>query len=160
VLDHALRTSDPTLRAVFAEDSAALIGIVLALAGVGMHQLTGQAAWDAAGSIAVGLLLGVVAIVLIRRNLLFLTGEESDQRLRQAAIETVKSMDDVERVTYLRMEYVGPRKVLLVAAVDMRGDQLESDVAKRLRAVEAQLEEDPNIVDAVLTLSTAEEKAL
>jgi cation diffusion facilitator family transporter len=160
VLDHALRTSDPTLRAVFAEDSAALIGLVIAAVGVGLHQLTGEAAFDAIGSILVGLLLGVVAIVLIRRNLRFLTGEESDQRLRQAAIDTVKSMRDVERVTYLRMEYVGPRKVLLVAAVDIQGDQQESDVARKLRDVEAELEKDPNIVDAVLTLSTPDEKDL
>ena len=160
VLDHALRTSDPTLRAVFAEDSAALIGLVVAAIGVGLHQLTGEAAFDAIGSILVGLLLGFVAIVLIRRNLRFLTGEESDQRLRQAAIATVKSMDSVERVTYLRMEYVGPRKVLLVAAVDIQGDQAEPDVARRLRAVEAELEKDPNIVDAVLTLSTPDEPDL
>jgi cation diffusion facilitator family transporter len=160
VLDHALRTSDPTLRAVFAEDSAALIGLVIAAIGVGLHQLTGEAAFDAIGSILVGLLLGVVALVLIRRNLRFLTGQESDERLRQAAIATVKSMDSVERVTYLRMEYVGPRKVLLVAAVDIQGDQAEPDVARRLRAVEAELEKDPNIADAVLTLSTPDEADL
>ena len=160
VLDHALRTSDPTLRAVFAEDSAALIGIVIAATGVGLHQLTGEAAWDAIGSILVGLLLGAVALVLIRRNLRFLTGEESDERLRQAAISTVKSMDSVERVTYLRMEYVGPRKVLLVAAVDITGDEAEPDVARQLRAVEAELEKDPNIADAVLTLSTPDEQDL
>ena len=160
VLDHALRTSDPTLRAVFAEDSAALIGLVIAAIGVGLHQLTGEAAYDAIGSILVGLLLGMVAIVLIRRNLRFLTGEESDERLRQAAISTVKSMDSVERVTYLRMEYVGPRKVLLVAAVDITGDEVEPDVARRLRSVEAELEKDPNIVDAVLTLSTPDEEDL
>jgi hypothetical protein len=58
------------------------------------------------------------------------------------------------------MEYVGPRKVLLVAAVDIRGDAQESDVARRLRAVEAELEKDPNIVDAVLTLSTPDEADL
>jgi cation diffusion facilitator family transporter len=145
---------------VFAEDSAALVGIVLAAGGVGLHQLTGDAAWDAIGSILVGLLLGFVALLLVRRNLRFLTGEESDERLRQAAIATVRSMRDVERVTYLRMEYVGPRQVLLVAAVDIRGDAKESDVARALRAVEAELEEDPNIVDAVLTLSTPEEPDL
>ncbi len=153
-------SSDPASTTVYLEDSAALIGLVLAGLGVFLHQVTGDPVYDAIGSILVGLLLGAVAIVLIRRNLRFLTGEESDQRLRQAAIATVKSMRDVERVTYLRMEYVGPRKVLLVAAVDIRGDQRESDVARQLRAVEAELERDPNIVDAVLTLSTPEEADL
>src|SRR5690606_6049323 len=60
LLDHALDTSDPTLRAVLAEDSAALAGLVVAAAGMGLHQATGDARYDAAGSILVGLLLCVV----------------------------------------------------------------------------------------------------
>ena len=78
LIEHVLATSDPTLRAVFAEDSAALIGLVIAAAGLAGHQLTGSAIPDAIGSILVGVLLAVVAIVLINRNRWFLIGQEAD----------------------------------------------------------------------------------
>jgi cation diffusion facilitator family transporter len=160
IVEHALATSDPTLRAVFAEDAAALIGLVIAGAGILLHQLTGNAVYDAVGSILVGLLLGVVAIVLIRRNLQFLSGQESDARLRESAIRLVKSMPDVDRVAYMRLEFVGPRQVLLVAAVDLHGEHPESKVAYTLRDLEHRLEEDPNVTEAVLTLATPDEPSL
>src|SRR4249920_938102 len=68
LIEHILATSDPTLRAVFAEDSAALVGLAIATAGLGLHQATGSATPDAIGSILVGLLLAVVAVVLINYN--------------------------------------------------------------------------------------------
>ena len=159
-VEHALRTSDPTLRAVFAEDSAALIGLVLATLGVFLHQVTGDAFYDAIGSILVGLLLGAIAVVLINQNRRFLTGEQSDDRLRDAAIARLKEMDEVDRVTYLRLDFVGPRKVLLVASVDISGEEPETQVAYRLRELEERLEEDKTVVDAILSLSVPEDPAL
>jgi cation diffusion facilitator family transporter len=160
LFEHALNTSDPTLRAVFAEDSAALSGIVIAALGIGLSQLTGSPVFDAIGSIAVGLLLGVVAIVLINQNRRYLTGMESNERLRTAAIDKVKSMPQVDKVSYLRLEYVGPRQVLLMTRVDFAGDDPEPDVARSLRKLEKALEEDPNIAEAVITLSTPDEPGL
>jgi cation diffusion facilitator family transporter len=160
VFQHALATSDPTLRAVFAEDSAALIGLVIAAAGIFLHQVTGHAAYDAIGSILVGLLLGVVAVVLINRNLRFLTGQESDAQLRDAGVHLLQQMPEVNRVAYLRLEFVGPRQVLFVASVDLDGEQPESQVAYTLRDLEGRLEKDPNITEAVLTLATPDEPSL
>src|SRR6185295_12660280 len=153
LLTHALQTSDPTVRAVFAEDAAALVGIVIAVAGVAMHELTGVAAWDAVGSILVGLLLGVVAVLLIDRNRRFLTGEPGSAELREAAVARVEQLPDVAAVRYLGLEFIGPKQLFLVASVDLTGDDAESSVARRLRRLERELETDPYLVDAVLTVS-------
>ncbi|WP_343037941.1 hypothetical protein [Arthrobacter wenxiniae] len=67
---------------------------------------------------------------------------------------------EVARLTYLHLEYVGPRKLYLVAAVDLAGNLPESDVARRLRTIEGRLEEHEAVEEAVLTLSTADAPSL
>ena len=160
LIEHVMTTSDPTLRAVFAEDSAALIGLVIAAAGLAAHQLTGSPVPDAAGSILVGVLLAVVAVVLINRNRRFLIGEEADPRVRSAAIRALLDMPEVARVTYLRLEVVGPRMVFVVGDVNLTGDDAESHVAVRLRALEAKISASPAVTGAVLSLSVPDEPAL
>jgi cation diffusion facilitator family transporter len=160
LIEHILATSDPTLRAVFAEDSAALIGLVIAAAGLGLHQLTGSPVPDAVGSILVGALLGVIAIVLINRNRRFLVGQEADPRVRAAAIQALMAEPEVARVTYLRLEIVGPRMVSVVGDVDLTGDDTESHLAVRLRALEAKISSSPAVVGAVLSLSAPDEPTL
>jgi cation diffusion facilitator family transporter len=157
LLTHALETSDPTVRAVFAEDAAALVGIVIAAAGIAMHQVTGLAAWDAVGSILVGLLLGVVAVLLIDRNRRFLTGEPGSLALRDAVMKRLQQLPDVADVRYLRMEFIGPKQLFLVASVDLVGDDAESSVARRLRRLERELETDQYVAEAVLTVSEPDE---
>ena len=160
VIEHVMVTSDPTLRAVFAEDSAALTGLVIAAAALAAHQLTGSAVPDAAGSILVGLLLGVVAVVLINRNRRFLVGEEADPRVHSAALRALLEMPEVARVTYLRLEVVGPRIVYVTGDVDLTGDDTESHVAVRLRALEAKFCASPAVAGAVLSLSAPDEPSL
>ena len=157
---HILNTSNPTLRAVFFEDAAALTGLVLAALGIGLHQLTGSAVPDAIGSICVGVLLGVVAVLLIDRNRRFLVGETVDDVVRSAVLHDLTSRADVERVTYLHLEYVGPSRIFLVGAIDMTGNEAESGLAVRLRTVARELELNENIEEAVLTLSTPDEPSL
>jgi cation diffusion facilitator family transporter len=157
LLDHVLETSDPTTRAVFAEDSAALIGIALAVAGIGLHQITGDAVWDAIGSILVGILLGVVAVILIDRNRRYLVGEPASPQLREAAVARIEQLPEVASVRFIRLVFVGPKQLFLVASVDLVGDAVETQIAKTLRQLENQLQDEPYIVDAVLTIAEPDE---
>jgi divalent metal cation (Fe/Co/Zn/Cd) transporter len=157
LLAHVLDTSDPTTRAVFAEDTAALVGIVVALLGIGLHQITGQAMWDAIGSIVVGVLLGVVAVVLIDRNRRFLVGEPATPQLREAAAARIEQLPEVAAVRFIRLVFVGPKQLFLVASVDLVGDAVETQIAKTLRQLENQLQDEPYIVDAVLTIAEPDE---
>ena len=159
-LTFVFRTSDATLRAVFLEDLAALLGLLIAGAAIGLHQLTGDPIWDALGSIGVGLLLGVVAIFLIVRNHDFLVGETIPQTMWNETLSRLLERPEVDRVTYLHIEYVGPMRFFVVAAVDLTGDEAESSVAVRLRKLEADLERLEPVVDAVLTLATPDEPSL
>lgn len=158
--DFVLKTSDTTLRAVFFEDSAALVGLVLAGGSILLHQLTGVAAWDAIGSILVGVLLGVVAVILIGRNIAFLVGTSVSPTLRSRVGTALLGLDDIERVTYLHIEYVGPNRLFLVAEVDLSGDAREHDVARRLREVERRIEAHDAIEAVVLSLSVDDEPSL
>jgi cation diffusion facilitator family transporter len=159
-LRFVMATSDATLRAVFLEDLAALAGLVLAALGIGLHQATGDPAWDALGSVAVGLLLGAVAIVLIVRNHDFLVGQTVPPGLWDETLALLLGHDEIDRVTYLHIEYVGPMRFFVVAAVDLVGDEQESAVAVRLRRIETDIERHEPVVDAVLTLSTPDEASL
>jgi cation diffusion facilitator family transporter len=153
VLEFAIQTSDPTVRAVFAEDSAALVGIAIAFLGILLHQLTGAVAWDAAGSILVGVLLGVVAFFLIDRNRQFLTGDPGSPRIKQALEAELASYQEVAKVRYLRPEFIGPKRLFVIASVDLVGDAAESKVAHTLRELEHRLEQNPYVAEAVLTVS-------
>ena len=153
-------TSNPTLRAVFAEDAAALVGLVIAGVGIALHQITGNAVWDAIGSILVGLLLGVVAIFLIGRNRDYLVGQAVRPELWRQAFDDLSGSDEVERVTFLHLEFVGPGRVFLVAAVDLTGDDPEAKVADRLAALGHRIEEHELVELAMITLSKTDAPTL
>jgi cation diffusion facilitator family transporter len=160
LIEHVMATSDPTLRAVFAEDAAALIGLGLAAAGLAARELTGSVIPDAIGSIAVGVLLGVVALVLIQRNRQFLVGQSVSPLTRRAVLQWLRADPEVARVTYLRVDFVGPREVLIVGDVDLVGDDTETHVAVRVRELENRIRATPAVAGVLLGLSAPDEPTL
>ena len=157
---YVTETSNPTLRAVFFEDLSALVGLVIAATGIGLHQLTGHHEYDAAASIAIGLLLAAVAVFLMRRNMEYLLGEGQGPAVTNRVLERLLEHSEIQRVTYVHVEFVGPQRLFLVAAVDLVGDDPEGLLAVRLRRVETDIERDDLIEDAVLTLAQPDDPDL
>jgi cation diffusion facilitator family transporter len=159
-LDYVVNGSDATLRGVVAEDSAAIVGLVIAFVGILLHQVTGDPAYDSIGSILIGLLLAVVAIILINQNRRYLVGLNPPAQYRLGAGRDLLSIPAVARVTYLHLEFVGPGQLYLVAAVDLTGNDTEEHVAVQLRRIERMIEQNERIQQAVLTLSVDDEPSL
>ncbi|WET79499.1 cation diffusion facilitator family transporter [Amycolatopsis sp. QT-25] len=109
---------DPAPKTVLFEDSAALIGLLLAFAGIGLHHLTGSQVWDGAASIAIGVLLALVAYVLGRTNRGLLIGRQADPRLVRAVRDHMRGAPEVEAVVDLQTMLMGTDQVLVCARVD------------------------------------------
>jgi cation diffusion facilitator family transporter len=114
-----LRTPrDPTVNSVLLEDSAALVGLLIAAVGVGLHQLTGSAAWDGAASFAIGLLLLSVSFVLARACATLLIGRQADPRLLEEVVAFLEEQDEVLDVVDVLTMLTGTDSVLLCTRVD------------------------------------------
>ena len=152
-LGYVVDTSNPTLRGVFFEDLAAVIGLVVAAAAMGMHAYTGQPFWDALGAIVVGILLGMVAIFLINRNRDFLVGYKVSETMHAYILTELLNHPDIDSVSYLHLEWVGPKKIFMVAAVDIAGNQKEQQIAQKFEDIENQFRAKPLFQEAIITLS-------
>jgi cation diffusion facilitator family transporter len=134
-------TSDTTVKAVYFEDSAALIGLLLAGGGIALAQLTGSEVYDGLASIAIGLLLLVVAFVLARANVSLLVGRAVPRRIHNQIADDLAGIPVVTAVPTLLTMQLGPGAILVAAKVDFNdevtGAEIEeaSDEAeRRLRA--------------------------
>ncbi len=127
--EHIATSSDPAPTTVFLEDSAALLGLALALAALLLHLVTGSAVWDAAASILIGLLLIGVAVVLMRRNGALLTDEAAPADVREWLLHAVAQEPWVAEVAELTAVYVGPKQLLVLAhVVPVEGSDLTEGI--------------------------------
>ncbi|WP_018685873.1 cation diffusion facilitator family transporter [Actinokineospora enzanensis] len=109
---------DPTATTVFYEDTAALSGLLIAFAGVGLHQLTGSAVWDGVASVVIGLLLAVVAFLLGRANAALLIGRQASPGLVYAIRDHLSAAPEVDAVVDLQTMLIGTDSVLVCSRVD------------------------------------------
>jgi cation diffusion facilitator family transporter len=135
------RAKSPELPVVLLEDVGALLGLVFALVGVSLAVVTGQARFDAVGSLAIGVLLGVIAVVVGTEMRSLLVGE-SATREELAAIEAaLAATPGIRQVIHLRTMYLGPDELLVGVKVELDPELSFADVAKTIDAAEAAVRE-------------------
>jgi len=133
-----IRTSrNPELPVVLLEDSGALVGLVLALAGVGLTILTGDPAWDGVGTIGIGILLGVIAVVLMIEMHSLLIGEGATRDEERAIRAAIEQTDRIDRIIHLRTQYLGPEQMLVGAKIALKPSTDLATVAATIDAAEA-----------------------
>jgi cation diffusion facilitator family transporter len=129
------------LPAILLEDSAAMVGLVFAAAGVGLAVATGSEFWDGAGSLAIGLLLGCVAVLLAVETKSLLIGESAGEEVERAIVAALEDGPELERVIHLRTVHIGPESLLVTAKVAVRGQDPAARVVAGIDAAERRVRE-------------------
>jgi cation diffusion facilitator family transporter len=122
LVEHVQRSPDTTVKAALFEDTAAVIGLVLAAAGLVLRQLTGSGVWDAAAFMASGALLIVVAVKLGLDSRDLLIGRAADPEEQQAIREEIEQTPGVDALIELLTMQLGPDHLLVAARVDFSGE--------------------------------------
>jgi cation diffusion facilitator family transporter len=118
---HLRHSRDPTTKTVVFEDTAAVSGNVVAIAGVALHQITGSAAWEGVAALVVAGMLIVAAFSLARDASSLLVGQAASPRERQAILEVFSERPEVEEVLQLLTMALAPDRLLVAARVDLTG---------------------------------------
>jgi cation diffusion facilitator family transporter len=134
-------TKKPELAVVLLEDTAAEAGLVFALAGVGLAAVTGDPMWDALGTLAIGALLAVVAVVLGFEMYSLLVGEAASPSEQAAIRKAILSTDGVARLVQLRTMHLGPDDVLVAGGIEIDGARSAADTAAVIDAAQDRVRE-------------------
>ncbi|NUT09386.1 MAG: cation transporter [Nonomuraea sp.] len=135
------RSKSPELPVILLEDLGALLGLIFALFGVTMAVVTGNGVWDGIGTLMIGVLLAIIAIVLAIETKSLLLGEgaspEDEERIRTA----LEDSPEVARVIHMRTLHLGPEELLVAAKIAVEHDETASEVARGIDEAERRIRE-------------------
>jgi len=141
VFQHVFTTPDPTVKTVAFEDTAALVGILIAAGGITLHAVTGSSFWDGLASILIGVLLIGVAISLGSSSKHNLIGEAVPEHIRDGITKVINDSTGVDVMVELLTMRLGPEDVLVAARVDVDNaatggdlEQVADEVERRIAA--------------------------
>jgi divalent metal cation (Fe/Co/Zn/Cd) transporter len=132
-------TKNPDLPVVLLEDSAALVGLGVALIGVILAEVTGNGRWDGVGSLGIGILLIVVAIVLVIEMGSLLVGEAARPEVVTRIRAAIEAFPAARRCIHLRTEHLGPDEIVVATKVEVDPDLTMAELAVAIDALEVDI---------------------
>jgi cation diffusion facilitator family transporter len=139
--EYLRESKDPTAKTVIFEDSAALLGILIAGAGIYLTEHHsgpgGGAYWDGVASIIIGLVLSVVAFVLARTSRGLLLGEAASRQSVQAIAKAIESHPNVIKLVELLTMHLAPKQILINAHINLRDDLVTGEIVQTIEDIEA-----------------------
>ncbi|MFE2046211.1 cation diffusion facilitator family transporter [Streptomyces sp. NPDC059477] len=131
----------PELPVVLLEDLGALVGLFLALGGVGIALLTGDGIWDGIGTLCIGVLLILIAIVLAAETKSLLLGEAAGLNEVKKIEAAIVDGDTVTGIIHMRTLHLGPEELLVAAKIAVQHDDTATEIAGAIDAAEARIRE-------------------
>jgi cation diffusion facilitator family transporter len=133
------RAKAPELPVVLLEDLGALVGLVLALFGVGLTLLTDDGTWDGIGTVCIGVLLVCIAVILAIETKSLLLGEGATREAAGRIESAILAGDDVERIIHMKTLHLGPDELLVAAKIAVPRDRTADEIAAAINAAEERI---------------------
>lgn len=133
------RSKSPELPVVLLEDLGALLGLIFALFGVTMAVVTGDGLWDGVGTVMIGALLAVIAIILAIETKSLLLGEGATPEVETQIRNALESAPEVSRIIHMRTLHLGPEELLVAAKIAVAHDDTAAEVARGIDEAEQRI---------------------
>ncbi|SHE48817.1 cation diffusion facilitator family transporter [Fodinibius roseus] len=147
------KEKNPTTFVVLFEDSAALLGLFVAITGIGLSQWTGMPVFDGIASIVIGLILGTTATWLAYETKGLLIGESADPRILEEVEEILSSFQGIKSVHETLTLHMGPNFILLNISVDFRDNMSSQDVEDTTAALTQKIKDQFPLIKRVFVES-------
>ena len=162
--EYLSESKDPTAKTVLFEDSAALLGIIIAAAGLLLTDFqvggTAGAYWDGVASILIGLVLAVVAFVLARSSKGLLLGEAASAKSVEAIKKAIESHPNVERVVELLTMHLAPKQILINSHIKLRQGLMTDDIERTILEVEDRIKQAEPKVEMIFLEAARDERSI
>jgi cation diffusion facilitator family transporter len=135
------RSKSPELPVILLEDLGALLGLIFALFGVTMAVVTGDSIWDAIGTLMIGVLLAIIAVVLAVETKSLLVGEGASPEVEDRIRTVLEGTPEVSRVIHMRTLHLGPEELLVAAKIAVEHNDTAAEVAQGINEAERRIRE-------------------